>query len=98
MVTETFLKEGNTQRELGAVMKSNEDWKFWIVRIIVFNNVGFATLAFVIYRIFKHLEMKRAKNSDELWGRLGRRCNDNWQYIDWKTDGIEFRTTESETD
>ena len=53
-------------------------------------------MVFVIYRIFKRLELKLAKNSDELWGHIERRYNDNWQYIDWKT-GIEFRITESET-
>ena len=36
--------------------------------LIVFNIVGFATLIFVIYRIFKRLELKLERNSDELWG------------------------------
>ena len=39
-----------------------------IVMLIVFNIVGFATLIFVIYRLFKRLELKLERNSDELWG------------------------------
>ena len=31
------LKGDNTQCGLGTVKKSNEEWKFWIVMIIVFN-------------------------------------------------------------
>ena len=65
--------------------------------IIAFNIIAFATLVFVIYRIFKRLELKLERNSDELWGHIERRYNDSWQHIDWKTHGIEFRITESET-
>ena len=32
----------------------------------------------------------------ELWGHTKRRYNDNWQYTDWRSNALEFRTTECE--
>ena len=63
MVTEAFLKGDNTQRGLGAgaVKKSNEEWKFWIVMIIVFNTTGFAAVIFVLFKTYKHFKPLHAK-------------------------------------
>ena len=37
--------------------KSNEEGKFWIVAIIVFNIIGFAAVIFVLFKIYKLFEM-----------------------------------------
>ena len=42
MVTEAFFEKDNSG--LDAVKKSKEEWKFWIVMIIVFNVIGFAAI------------------------------------------------------
>ena len=60
MVTEAFSEGDNSDCEVDAVKKSNEESKFWVVMIIVFNIVGFATFSFVTYKIYKHFEFLRA--------------------------------------
>ena len=60
MVTEAFLKVGNTQCGLGAVEKSNEEWKIWIVIIIAFQIVGFAAVIFVTFKTYKHVKALHA--------------------------------------
>ena len=102
MVTEAFLKEGDNIRcgwedmRLEEMKDSNGNWKFWIAAIIAINIVFFAVVIFVVYRIFKHLELKLQRNSDELWGHTERRYNDIWQYTDWRSNDLEFRATECE--
>ena len=56
MVSEAFLKGDNIQCGCGldAVKTSKEEWKFWIVVMIVFNIIGFVAGIFVIFRIYKH--------------------------------------------
>ena len=57
MVTEAFLKErGNIQRGMEKVKGSNESWKFWMVVIIAINIIGFAAVAFVLWKLYKHFE------------------------------------------
>ena len=43
-VTEAFFEKCNIQYGLDTVKKSNEEWKFWIVMITVFNRIGFAAV------------------------------------------------------
>ena len=57
MVTEAFLKGDSVQCGLDAVKKSNEEWKFWIVMIIVLNIIGFIAVIFVPCKIYEHIEM-----------------------------------------
>ena len=78
MITEASLKGDNIQCGLDAVKKSKEEWKFWIVMIIVFNIVGFPAVIFVLFKIYKHVEISyfsvvdpnRFKASEEWRRRL----------------------------
>ena len=54
-------------------------------------------IVFVVFTIVKRLDLKLQRDSDEQWGHTERRYYDNWQRIDWRADGMKYRTMELES-
>ena len=48
-------------------------------------------------RRIEEFELTLDRKQDELWGHVGRRYNDTWQYNDGRSNGFEHRVTELES-
>ena len=57
MVTEAFIREkGNIQCRLEGGKEFNEHWKVLIVVILTIVIIGFAAVAFVLWKLYRHFE------------------------------------------